>query len=443
MNLPDEYLQEMKDLLKDRFDCYLAAMEQPSFNGLRINTGKITAEQFTSSAPFALRPVPWCRDGFYYSPADEPARHPYYHAGLYYLQEPSAMAPAEILPVSPGDRVLDVCSAPGGKTTRLLNRLNDSGILVSNDISFSRQKATLRNIERWGARNCYVTACDPSEMKNRFSGWFNRILVDAPCSGEGMFRRDPSLITSWKQKDSSYYPPIQKEILSSSIDMLAPGGYILYSTCTFSRCENEDVISAILEEHPDIELMDICSDFPWFERSPYLPQTVRLYPFNLDGEGHFVALMHRKGQETVIETTITNSYHDPDFDSFMELISDSFTAGHFSRINDSIYLIPDISIDTSGLRVLRSGLLLGTCHNNRFSPAQPLAMALKEEQFSQSLNFSIDDDRVVKYLRGDTLDIDDEISVWVLVCVDHQPLGFGKATGGKLRNRIDAGWIMR
>ena len=232
----------MKAILGEEYDDFLAGFEKPRHYGLRVNTAKITVEEFKELVPFHLTQIPWVENGFYYEEEDAPTRHPYYYAGLYYLQEPSAMAPAALLPVDPGDRVLDLCAAPGGKSTELGARLKGQGLLVSNDISNSRAKALLKNLELAGVSNLCVTSETPEKLADVFGPFFDKILVDAPCSGEGMFRKDPDLIKSWQEHGPSYYAPIQRQILSQAVRMLKPGGYLLYSTCTFAACEDEDTV---------------------------------------------------------------------------------------------------------------------------------------------------------------------------------------------------------
>ena len=253
MNLPEEYLCNMQDLLKQDFQKYLDCFSVPACTGLRVNTSKISVEDFLKISPFHLEPVPWCAEGFYCKEEDKPSLHPYYHAGLYYLQEPSAMSPGSYLPIEPDDIVLDGCSAPGGKTTQLACRLTE-GLLISNDISSSRQQATLKNIERHGLGNVYVTSTDISKFPNNT---FDKILLDTPCSGEGMFRKDPSLVNSWIKRNHEYYRPIQKSLIDSAVPLLKDGGMLMYSTCTFNPHEDEEVIEYALSNYPELTLADM------------------------------------------------------------------------------------------------------------------------------------------------------------------------------------------
>ena len=434
MKLPEEYLNDMQSLLKDDFRKYLDCFNAPSFNGLRINTSKISVEDFLKISPFHLTPVPWCSEGFYYSEEDKPSQHPYYHAGLYYLQEPSAMAPGAFLPVQPDDVVLDGCRAPGGKTTQLACRLTN-GLLISNDISSSRQQATLKNIERHGFKNVYVTSCDISAFPENS---FDKILLDAPCSGEGMFRKDPSLIGSWEKRNHEYYRPIQKELIDKAIPLLKDGGMLLYSTCTFNPHEDEEVIEHAIRNHPEMSLRDM-NKHPLFASGINgLDRCARLYPFLLNGEGHFLALLQKNGTSEKSEIINFPSFSNDSLNEFLSMISCDYSSGTTFRIGNKVYY-SDHPFITSGIMTLRSGLLLGEMKKERFEPSQHLAMSLKQDQFWQTVSFSCDDERVERYLKGETIQSDSTCQGWVLVCVDGYPLGFAKADGHKLKNKIEAG----
>ena len=247
MKLPEIFEEKMKGLLKEEFPEYIACYEEPRYYGLRVNTGKISVEDFKKICPFEIQPIPWIENGFYYDGESVvPSKHPYYFAGLYYLQEPSAMTPAAKFPVKPGERVLDLCAAPGGKATALGAALQGKGVLVANDISNSRAKALLKNLEVFGISNAFVTNEVPQNLADRFEGFFDKVLIDAPCSGEGMFRKDPAVIKTWNEERPEYFAKLQKDILKNGVRMLRPGGKLLYSTCTFAPVENEGSISWIL-----------------------------------------------------------------------------------------------------------------------------------------------------------------------------------------------------
>ena len=298
--LPVDFEKRMKEMLGEEYGAFLKSYERPPKKGLRVNTLKLSAEEFERLFPYRITKVPWVASGYFYEDEDTPSRHPYYAAGLYYLQEPSAMTPADRLPVQPGDRVLDMCAAPGGKATELAAKLKGKGILVANEISNSRAKALLRNLELFGAKNCFVTNEDPSGLSAVFPEYFDKILVDAPCSGEGMFHKQEAVIQTWSEERVAHFSNLQKSILEEAVKMLQPGGMLMYSTCTFSPDEDESVISSFLGKHPEMHLIPIEpyegfreSDPAWGGGNEELKKCVRIWPHHMDGEGHFLALMEK------------------------------------------------------------------------------------------------------------------------------------------------------
>lgn len=445
MQLPEKYISNMKDLLGNEFEEYIASFNEPRLYGLRVNTAKISVEDFLKISPFELTPIPWISNGFYYSEEDKPAKHPYYFAGLYYLQEPSAMTPAYVLPVNPEDKVLDLCAAPGGKSTELGAKLKGTGLLVSNDISASRAKALLKNIEVFGIGNVVVTCEYPEKLKERFTGFFDKILVDAPCSGEGMFRKDNKLIKSWESQGPEFFAPIQKGILKAAADMLKEGGYLLYSTCTFSKEEDEDNIFEFLNEHEDFELEHIY-EYEGFVRAYGMEEAIRLFPHHLKGEGHFVALLKKKGNlaENVRYTFSDNKKVPDDIKEFLKEYDVKIDTDRMEISGEKVYILPRQTDNLKGIRVLRSGLLLGELKKNRFEPSQAFAMTMDPERYSTVVNLKADDVNVVKYLKGETIDVEDTAirgkAKNVLVCVDGYVLGWGRLNGTTIKNKYLPGW---
>lgn len=294
MQLPDSFIQDMKELLGTEYDSYIESYEKPRWYGLRVNTSKISVSDFLEISPFKLTPIPWIENGFYYDgTSDKPGKHPYYFAGLYYLQEPSAMTPANRLPVNKHDKVLDLCAAPGGKTTELASKLQGTGLLVANDISNSRARVLLKNLELFGMGNICVMSENPEKMIGNFYEYFDKILVDAPCSGEGMFRKDEKMVKSWIENGPEVYCEIQKKLILEAAQMLKPGGYLLYSTCTFNYEENEGTILYLMQEYPEFKVEKI-SPYEGFRagNSP-LESTVRIWPQHMKGEGHYLALLRK------------------------------------------------------------------------------------------------------------------------------------------------------
>lgn len=455
LKLSEEYLNRMRDLLgEEEFSAYLKSFDEERLYGLRVNTAKVTPEAFPELVSWDLKPVPWIPNGFYYEGTERPAKDPYYYAGLYYLQEPSAMTPAMLLPVEPGDRVLDLCGAPGGKSTELGVRLAGKGVLISNDISNSRAKALLKNLELWGISNICVTSETPDKLADVFGPWFDKILIDAPCSGEGMFRKDDDMVKSYEERGPEYYSEIQKEITDQAVRMLAPGGLLLYSTCTFSRCEDEEIICHILENHQEMELIRL----PLFEGASGgigLDGCIRLFPHKIKGEGHFISLLRKNGggAERTAAGSRERSRTEPqgkkapalptELTDFLALMNREFDGSRIMIKNDSVYYLPENFIPAKELRYLRTGLLLGELKNKRFEPGQALAMTLHAEEFRQTISWKKEDDRVIRYLKGETISLTPEegpVKGWCLVCVDGYPLGFAKGTGMALKNKYYPGW---
>lgn len=455
LKLSEEYLNRMRDLLgEEEFSAYLKSFDEERLYGLRVNAAKVTPEAFPELVSWDLKPVPWIPNGFYYEGTERPAKDPYYYAGLYYLQEPSAMTPAMLLPVEPGDRVLDLCAAPGGKSTELGVKLAGKGVLISNDISNSRAKALLKNLELWGISNICVTSETPDKLADVFGPWFDKILIDAPCSGEGMFRKDDDMVKSYEERGPEYYSEIQKEITDQAVRMLAPGGLLLYSTCTFSRCEDEEIICHILENHQEMELIRL----PLFEGASDgigLDGCIRLFPHKIKGEGHFISLLRKNdgGAERTAAGSRERSRMEPqgkrasalptELTDFFALMNREFDDSRIMIKNDSVYYLPENFVPAKELRYLRTGLLLGELKNKRFEPGQALAMTLHAEEFKQTISWKKEDDRVIRYLKGETISLTPEegpVKGWCLVCVDGHPLGFAKGTGMALKNKYYPGW---
>lgn len=459
MELPIKYVETIKSILKDDYAAYEVALKEEVLAGIRINTSKISPEAFKELFPYHLEPIPWIENGFYCDNKDGISKHPYYFAGLYYMQEPSAMTPASRLPITPGDAVLDVCAAPGGKTTELAARLCGEGVLVSNDISNSRAKALLKNLEIQGMKNIYVMSQNPKELEEAFCSYFDKILVDAPCSGEGMFHKEPSMITYWEEHGPMYYAPIQKEILASSVAMLKPDGMLLYSTCTFSTIEDEENIKWILDTYPDMELISM-KDYSGFSHGIAVTSDTerycrRIWPHKMKGEGHFLTLLHKKAAtigNSISHTknsrkTITFNNLPEEVRSFLSDITWVWSENYFYELNQQWYMLPQKQIpEVKKTRFLRTGLYLGEAKKKRFEPSQALAMALGQGDYPNYISFSSQDIRTTRYLKGETLDLNpDETGRdgYVLVCVDGYPLGWGKRTGCRIKNKYYPGWRMQ
>lgn len=456
MNLPKAFEEKMKQLLGEEFEEYIACYEAPRYYGLRVNTGKISVEEFEKICPFEISPIPWIPNGFYYD-GDKvtPSKHPYYFAGLYYLQEPSAMTPASRLPIEPGDKVLDVCAAPGGKATELGAKLKGQGLLACNDISSSRAKGLLKNIEVFGIGNVLVLSEEPGNLEEYFSEYFDKILIDAPCSGEGMFRKDKKMVSAWQEHGPEFFSNIQKSIIRQAARMLKPGGMMLYSTCTFDAGENERIIDGLIRDFPEFQILPMeayegfAAGMPQMTDSgrEELKNTVRIFPHKMKGEGHYLALL-RKGSEisktTEIQEKKANKKIPEELADFFKNVSMDLDSSRLDIHGERVYYMPEGLPQLKGVRFLRTGLLLGELKKKRFEPSQALAMTLKKEEYKHSIDFPVSDERVKRYLKGETLEVDDLVgekeSGWYLVCVDSYPLGWGKLSRGSLKNKYLPGW---
>lgn len=421
-------------------DAFLDSFGETPYAGLRLNTGKIAPWALAGMLGFG-NPVPWAEAGYYIEEKETWTKNPFYYAGLYYIQEPSAMAPAEFLPVEPGMRLLDLCAAPGGKSTRLAERLRGEGFLLANDISPSRAKALVKNLTRFGAGNIYVTAEEPGRLADAFPEEFDGILVDAPCSGEGMFRREPSLIREWEKRGPAYYVFLQREILSQAVRMLAPGGYLLYSTCTFSEEENEGNIWRLLTEYPDLALEPLPLPDGWVKTAV----GYRLFPHLVKGEGHFLSLLKKPGERPKRKPHDgTGVRPSGPLTDFLARTSLDLPQTTFYANAGSWYSLPEGTGVKPGIRYLRTGLLLGEEENGRFSPSQALAMRLSKETFPDWISFDWEDERVLRYLKGETLDGSGASHSggdgWCLVLAGDFPLGFARRKGTQLKNKYEVGW---
>ncbi|AZR72771.1 hypothetical protein BBF96_04805 [Anoxybacter fermentans] len=443
--LPKNFLQRMQELLGDEYPAFLDTFNRKRSYGLRVNTLKLTPEELKRKVPFHLTPIPWANEGFYYKEEDEPGKHYYHSAGLYYIQEPSAMAPVALLGVKPGEKILDLCAAPGGKTTQIGAALKGKGLVVANDINLKRAQVLAMNLERMGVTNAFVTYESPERLLEYFPAYFDRILVDAPCSGEGMFRKMPEAIDHWKPEYILNCAEIQREILDHAAKMLKPGGVMIYSTCTFAPEENEGTIQEFLKKHPEFELIELphIEGFQpgrpeWvIDGHPDLKKTVRLWPHYLKGEGHFVALLRKMdGNEKKINPykSQINSGEIKEFYVFCKQNLHTTPEGHFTLFGNHLYLTPPEVPSFAGLKVLRPGWYLGQLKKNRFEPAHALATGLKANDAKRTLPL-YDESEIHAYLRGETLQRQGDKG-WTLVTVDGFPLGWGKMVNGILKNHF-------
>ena len=457
MNLPIEFEKKMKAFLGDEWDDFLYSYDNNRFQALRFNTLKVQSPEERMRILKVLgissdKRVSWANEAYYFDENVRPGKHPYHEMGLYYIQEPSAMSAAALLAPKPGMRVLDLCAAPGGKSTQLATYLGDSGLLVSNEINTQRSRILSQNIERMGIKNAIVTNEDSFVLASHFPGFFNAIQVDAPCSGEGMFRKLPEAIEQWSMENVAICAARQKEILDNAAVMLKPGGTIVYSTCTFSKEENEDVIEYFLERHPDFTLEEM----------------ERFWPHKVDGEGHFVAKLVRRGcvdtdlkadrktkknknsknrkNETKPALTKENMKLLSEF--LDETISEDMAAwiknSRLVMFGEQLYRLPDMEVDIKGLKVQRAGLHIGEFKKQRFEPSHSLALALKISEAKNVVKLTWDDPQTTGFFNGQSVMLSDEQTAeckkgWALVCVDGYTAGWGKVNGTQVKNHYPKG----
>ena len=425
--LPEAFLNRMRAQLGDEFDAYLASLERPRAVALRFNPLKGEAP----TLPFIQAGVPWEPNGYYYDPETRPGLHPYHDAGVYYLQEASAMSAVALLDPQPGERIADLCSAPGGKSTQIAGRMQGEGFLLCNEWSPKRAKILSQNIERLGVANAMVTNETVDRLACKLPGYFDRVLIDAPCSGEGMFRKEEAAITDWSEDTVAMCARRQAEILDAGANLLRPGGRLVYSTCTFAPAENEDTIAAFLELHPEFYLEDV--DAPWFTKVGV--GQFRLWPHKLLGEGHFAAVLRKAGDEPAEGTPCPGEKLPKEWLSFAKELEITLPEGKAIRFGPNLYWAPADLPNLKGIKVLRPGLELGEVKKDRFEPAHGLALWLKN--CANTLSLPADSEDLRRYLHGEVLPCGKR--GWCLVQVDGYSLGWGKADGNTLKNHYPKG----
>lgn len=427
--LPEKFLARMQQQLGDEYDEYLRSLQRPRAVALRFNPLKGAIPVL----PFVGEPVPWEPMGYYYDPDSRPGLHPYHEAGVYYLQEASAMASAALLEPQPGEIILDLCAAPGGKSTQIAGRMQGKGLLVSNEINQKRARVLSRNIERLGIGNAVVTGEAPAALADRFPGFFHRIMVDAPCSGEGMFRKEEAAITDWSEENVEMCARRQAEILDCAAVMLRPGGRLVYSTCTFAPQEDEEAVAAFLARHPEFEAEPV--NAPWFQESR--PGMYRLWPHKLLGEGHFAAVLRKMDcREEIADVNFDQPKPLPKaFLSFAKELDIALPDGQAVTFGDTLYWMPPQMPALHRLRVLRPGLELGTLKKDRFEPAHALALWLRH--CKNEISLSPESKELAAYLHGEAIPCAER--GWCLVKAGAYSLGWGKGDGNQLKNHYPKG----
>ena len=473
--LQSDFGDGMKRVLGPDYEAFAASFDAPRSRALRLNPRKLSPEGFERLSLFSATKIPWVPGGYETGAESRPSQSPLYRAGAYYLQDAGAMTPAAFLPIVPGDRVLDLCAAPGGKATAAGAALKGEGILIANDVSQSRARALLRNLELFGISNMLVTSEEPASLAERFPSWFDKIILDAPCSGEGMFRKDPSLGADWTREKSQALSRLQKTLIGQACEMLRPGGILLYSTCTYEPAEDEEVIGSLLSSRPGMSLLPVEDPCGGFSPGLGLPGSVRIYPHRMKAEGHFFALLKKEGESVPSGQEETSRSRSPKkarggkgkrreeipapFLSFLEELGITAIGGQIptpERIEqrgEKLYLLPSLlakdpgggapslsGISLSGLSFLRCGLYLGDLRKDRFEPSAPLALALLPGEARKTLDLPPEDARLLRYLRGESIPADSPARGDILLTCAGLPLAFGRLHQGILKNKLPASW---
>lgn len=428
----------MKSLLGDEFDEFLKFYNNENFRGIRVNKLKCSVDKLQSLVDFQLKNTPFCKEGFYL-PSDVQGigNNPLHHAGAFYVQEPSATSAVTMLDVQQGDRVLDLCAAPGGKSTQIASALNGTGLLWSNEIVRNRSLILLSNIERMGVKNAVVSNCHPDVLCNKLYGYFDKVLVDAPCSGEGMFRKNDNSQSEWSQEHVISCGKRQLQILNSAKFALKENGVLVYSTCTFSKEENEDVIQAFLQENKDFVLEDSGVTFG----RATMNYARRIFPMD-GGEGHFAARLRKTSTNGMCKVNSLKENKIPK--EIVDFYDDAFVSqpfgNNFEIDGNKVYLVPNDLPDTKGLNVIRKGVLLGEIKGKRIEPHHSAFMACNKEQVKNAVDFSLNSVEIKKFLHGEELQsIDPAIKGYCAVCVEGIVTGFGKVSNGNLKNKYPKG----
>ena len=425
--LPQAFLERMKGQLNEEYPAFLESLERPRAVALRFNPLKGQMPVL----PFVGEPVPWEPMGYYYDPDSRPGLHPYHEAGVYYLQEASAMSAVALLDPQPGERICELCAAPGGKTTQIAGRMAGEGFLLCKEWNPKRAKILGRNIERMGVANALVTNEHPQNLADKMPGYFHRVLIDAPCSGEGMFRKEEAAVTDWSQETVQMCARRQAEILHSGAMLLKPGGRLVYSTCTFAPEENEQTIASFLQTHPEFVAEDV--EAPWFAKVGI--GAFRLWPHKLLGEGHFVAVLRKNQGQEVWPETVKAEKLPREWTAFAREMGITLPDGAVFSFGQNLYWAPSQMPQLRGLKIVRPGLELAELKKGRIEPAHALAMWLKDAGIKQ--NFAADSQQIKAYMHGDVVPSDQ--SGWCLVMVDGYSIGWGKGDGKVLKNHYPKG----
>ena len=430
-NLHEKFIENMKEQLpKNEWEAFFACYDFPPVKGVRLNVLKGGRDALKAKLPFLGERVEWEENGFY-ATQDKLGANVFHAAGLFYSQEPSAMSAAPLLNVQKGERVLDLCSAPGGKGTQLASKMQGEGIIVLNEPIFSRAKILSQNVERLGIKNAVVTSLMPEKLAEKFTGYFDKVLVDAPCSGEGMFRKNAEeALREWSEENVELCAKRQAHILHEATSVLRVGGMLVYSTCTFSYAEDEGQVFDYLQKHPNMRLI----------------KQEKLYPHKVKGEGHFVALFEKIAGDQQADLKGIKRVVSRETDKQIRVFESTCLQNvHFENLHEAggaVYALPKNCFSFDGIQILRAGIKLGEMKNGRFEPDHALVMASEKGNWKNALDLSQDDERVRAFLHGESITLlanEDLGNGWCAVCVEGYPIGLGKAVNGVIKNHLPKG----
>ncbi len=449
--LPEKFSQRMKQLLSDEYDSFMSALSEKSVRAVRVNETKISVPDFLNATSLKLSPIEYAHDGFIPECTDQIGNSPEHHAGMFYVQDPGAMATVNALDIKPGWHVLDACAAPGGKSSQIASRIGGEGFILSNEYMPKRAKIVVSNAERLGLGNMTVVSYDTALLPDMFNAYFDLVLCDAPCSGEGMFRKYDEALTEWSEDNVRISASRQAEILSNLAPTVRDGGYLLYSTCTYSLEENEMNVSAFLQAHPDYSLIPVKDALIPFTLGGIpvdgLPEAEarkcrRFYPHIAKGEGQFIALMQRHTEESPKilykdETKPLTKSEQSIAEAFLKENLKELPRGRLVKQGDFALLIPH-ALPHPKHSVFMSGVILGEIKGNRLTPHHMFFSAYGR-LFREQENITANDPRIRAYLRGEEIDAQNVRGGWCAVLYEGVPLGGGKTSGGRIKNHYPKG----
>jgi len=453
LSFPPLFVERMQRLMGDSADAFFDGYSLPLRRGLRVNTLFCDTDAFLARFPHPLTPSPFAAEAFYLDAPHKAGADPLHHAGAYYMQEPSAASAVTVLSPQQGEYILDLCAAPGGKSTQIAAALGGTGLLWCNEYIKGRAQILLQNLERSGVRNAVVTNADTAPLCEQLEGCFDAVLADVPCSGEGMFRKEEVALTQWSEMLVRECAVRGEQILHNAALAVREGGRIVYSTCTFAPEENELQIAHFLQTHPDFELLDcdvtfgrpgfLPAQLAAFEDLPHtlpLERCRRIFPAD-GGEGHFIALLHKRGQATRPTHPAPRIKPDDGVRAAQILWDDCFCTppqGHFVRLGDTVRLIPNDCPTVHKLNVLSAGVPVGTVIKNRLEPHHALFASAHPADCKRVVALTLDDSRTTAYLHGEEIPVTCDKG-YALVTIEGIPCGFGKVSGGVLKNKYPKG----